>query len=148
MWAVLAEFGLWLLFACIIAGALLWFGPFLLLRELLDRLTGSKGRVERALDLWVQEELLRLKQISATGLAAHPGHYAPQQIDIAGRSVRFTWGTQPTFNDDGIVHVLLWHELYLFNIAISPKSHGVDGFKITPEGTRIDMTPEELSQYD
>ena len=149
MWTVLAEFGIWILLVCVVLVALLWFGPFLLLRSLWDKLTGRQGLVERALDIEVRQELTALKRFSGSELATHPDHGRSRTIIVAGRQARFTWGTSPNFNDQpGTIDVVLEHELYLFNIAISPKSHGVDGFKITPEGKRVDLTPLELEPYD
>ena len=149
MWAFLGEFGLWVLLACLVIGALVWFSPFLLLRWLIDRLSGRRGVVERALQEKVTEALNELRRLSATELLQHPEKGVEQKTTVAGRWVEFTWQVDPAPPwDQGTHTIVLWYSRYIFNLPFSPKLHSVDGFKITPEGTRVDLTPEELVAYD
>lgn len=148
MWVFLLELGVWVLLVSFVVGALLWFGPFLLLRRIWDTLTGKRGVVERALDNRVNEQLASLKRFSGSELVKHPDHGITRPVVIAGRRARFVWRTSPNFDDPPGIDVVLEHELYLFNIAIAPRTHGVNGFKIKSTGECIDMTPAEEAEYD
>jgi hypothetical protein len=153
MWAFLTELGLWALLAgfvvIVILATLLWFGPFLILRWAADRLTGRVGVVDKALAVATEERLEKLREYSRAQLMEHPNRGAEEETKVAGRWVIFSWQVDPTPAwETGTTTVVLWHELFVFNLPFSPKIHGVRGFKITASGGVIDLTPEELVAYN
>ena len=149
MWALLVEFGLWIVVAGLLLGALMWFGPFLLLRSLVDRLTGRAGVVESAVRQKVADELALWKQRSRTELHEHRDRGGEKELTIEGRWVEFSWAVDPTPSwNEGTTAVVMWNRVYMFNLPFSPKVHGVDGIKMSASGELSDMTAEELSDYD
>lgn len=151
MWAFLGEFamvflvaGLVVLLAMIL---LFWFLPFLLLRALVDRLSGGQGIVERALAVRVREELDVLKTMSPAELEAHPNHDGTRLTTIAGRRATLSWGTSADV-EEGAMEVVLDVDLKVFNTRFSPSTSVCHGFKITRDGERVDLPPEELARHD
>ncbi|QQR84813.1 MAG: hypothetical protein IPJ76_09265 [Flavobacteriales bacterium] len=126
---------------------LFWLVPFLLLRALVDRLSGRRGTVERALAVRVREELDVLKTLSPMELEAHPDHDRARVTTIAGRRATFSWDTSMDV-EEGTLEVVLDVDLKVFNTSFSPSTSQCYGFKITREGKRVDLQPEELAQHD
>ena len=153
MWSFLMELGFGVILAGFVVFAilatLLWFGPFLILRWAVDRLTGRVGVVEKALAVATEDRLQELRGYSRTQLLEHPDRGAEEEAKVAGRWVIFSWQVDPTPAwDNGTTTVVLWHQLFVFNLPFSPKSHGVSGFKVSASGAIVDLTPEELAAYD
>jgi hypothetical protein len=153
MWSFLMELGFGVFIAGFVVFAILvtlfWFGPFLMLRWAVDRLTGRAGVVQKALAVATEERLQELRGYSRAQLLEHPNRAAEEETRVAGRWVIFCWQVDPTPAwENGTTIVVLWYQLFVFNLPFSPKIHGASGFKITDSGACVDLSREDLAVYD
>ncbi|MCC6939538.1 MAG: hypothetical protein IT226_15075 [Flavobacteriales bacterium] len=145
MWVILAEFGFWIALVLLVMGIVLYSGPILLLRWVVNWIGGRGDKDIHRLEQEADELLGRLRKLNFEDLQAHPQQGPEILVDLSGRKGRLYWGLHEWYTSD--IHVVVSYHLRPFEWIRNPETMGAVGFKILPNGERAELTMEELGAY-
>ena len=145
MWVFLAEFGFWIALVLLVIGIVLYSGPILLLRGIVNWIGRRGDKDIHRLEQKAHELLGRLRSLNLEDLQAHPQKDQEILVDLGGRKGRLYWGLHEWYTSD--VHVVVSYHLRPFEWIGNPETMGAVGFKILPNGERTGLSVEELGAY-